>query len=79
MLKKVKHIKVLADFFTDEIKLIFSDAGAVLFFLVAMFIYPLLYTLGYEKETVRELPVAIVDLDHTETSRQFGRMADAAE
>lgn len=79
MLKKVKHIKVLADFFIDEIKLIFSDAGAVLFFLVAMFIYPLLYTLGYEKETVRELPVAIVDLDHTATSRQFERMADAAE
>jgi len=71
--------KEVASFFIDEIKLIITDAGTVLFFVVAMFIYSLLYAMGYEKETVRQLPVAVVDLDHSATSRQFSRMADGTE
>jgi ABC-2 type transport system permease protein len=66
-------------FFIDEIKLILSDSGAVLFFIAAMIVYSLLYTIGYEKETVHDLPVAMVDLDHSALSRQFSRMADATE
>ncbi len=71
--------KEVGRFFIDEVKLIVTDAGTVLFFIIAMFIYSLLYTWGYEKETVRDLPVALVDLDHSATSRQFSRMADATE
>ena len=66
-------------FFIDEVKLVVTDAGTVLFFILAMFIYALLYTMGYEKETVKDLPVAVVDLDHSSLSRQFSRMADATE
>jgi ABC-type multidrug transport system, permease component len=66
-------------FFIDEVKLVVTDAGTVLFFMLAMFIYALLYTMGYEKETVKDLPVAVVDLDHSSLSRQFSRMADATE
>lgn len=65
--------------FVDELKLVFSDAGAVLLFVIAMFIYPLLYAIGYEKELIREIPVAVVDLDHSQTSRRYSRMADATE
>lgn len=71
--------KEVGIFYWEEIKLAVTDAGTVLFFLIAMFIYSLLYALGYEKETVRDLPVAVVDLDHSSTSRQFSRMADATE
>jgi len=66
-------------YFIGELKLIFSDSGAVLFFIIAMFIYPLLYVTGYGKEVVRELPVAVVDLDHSALSRQYSRMVDASE
>lgn len=79
MLKRVRRVKELAVFFVEEIKLILSDSGAVLFFIVAMFIYSLLYALGYEKETIRDLPLAVVDLDHSSLSRQLARMADATE
>ena len=80
MLKKFKRtLTEISGFFIDEIKLILIDSGAVLFFIVAMFIYSLLYTLGYEKETVRDLPVAVVDLDHSSLSRLYSRMADATE
>lgn len=80
MWKKIKDgARETVSYFFTELKLIFSDAGAVLLFVIAMFIYPLLYAIGYEKETIRELPVAIVDLDHSSTSRQYSRMADATE
>jgi ABC-2 type transport system permease protein len=65
--------------FVDELRLIFTDAGAVLLFVIAMVIYPLLYAVGYEKETVRDIPVAVVDLDKTPSSRLYSRMADATE
>ena len=71
--------KETASNFVRELRLIFSDAGAVLLFVIAMFIYPLLYAIGYEKEVVRDIPVAVVDLDHSSTSRQYSRMADATE
>jgi ABC-2 type transport system permease protein len=75
----INGTKEVGSFFIDELKLIVTDAGTILFFVIAMFIYSLLYALGYEKETVRELPVAVVDMDHSATSRQFSRMADATE
>jgi ABC-2 type transport system permease protein len=68
-----------ADIFVEELRLIFSDAGAVLLFIIAMVIYPLLYAIGYEKETIHDIPVAVVDLDRSVTSRLFSRMADATE
>lgn len=71
--------KATAMVFVDELRLIFSDAGAVLLFMIAMFIYPLLYAIGYQKETIREIPVAVVDLDHSAASRHYIRMTDATE
>jgi ABC-2 type transport system permease protein len=75
----VSGIEEIKDNFNGEIKFIFHDAGAVLIFMIAILIYPLLYSFGYEKETVRELPVAMVDLDHSSLSRQYSRMVDATE
>lgn len=63
----------------DELKLIITDSGTLLFFVLAMFMYSFLYTLAYESETVKDLPVAIVDLDNSASSRQYSRMADATE
>ena len=74
-----KTIRLFSRVFLDELKLLFTDAGAVLFFVAAIFVYSFLYTLGYEKETVRDIPIAVVDLDHTSASRQYNRMIDATE
>jgi ABC-2 type transport system permease protein len=80
MWKKTKDIiQEIAGFYLDEMKLALTDAGTLLFFVIAIFIYSWLYSMGYEKETVRDLPVAVVDLDQTSTSRQYSRMADATE
>ncbi len=76
---KVKPRSIFIKVFTGEIKMIFTDAGAILIFFLALFIYPFLYALTYENETVRDLPVAVVDMDHTSLSRQYARMMDATE
>lgn len=75
----IKNLELIVYFFKNELKTIFTDAGAVLLFMVALVIYPLLYSVAYQKEVIRDIPVAVVDLDHTALSRQAARMADASE
>ncbi len=72
-------LQLMVYFFNNELKAIFKDAGAVLIFMIALIIYPLLYAIAYEKEVVRDIPVAVVDLDHSAMSRQASRMVDATE
>jgi len=71
--------KNTAGYFTDELKIILHDAGAVLIFIIAMIIYPLFYSTAYQNETIRDNPMAVVDLDHSALSRQLSRMVDACE
>lgn len=54
------------------------DVGAMIFFILLPLFYPVVYTLIYNPEVVREIPVAVIDDCRTEASRQFVRMADAA-
>ncbi|MEI8005037.1 MAG: ABC transporter permease [Bacteroidota bacterium] len=57
----------------------FMDAGTVLIFIVAVILYPMLYSIGYVNQTIRDIPVAVIDQDHTSLSRQYTRMLDATE
>jgi ABC-2 type transport system permease protein len=69
----------IGGYFTGEVKEIFRDGGTIVVFLLAMIAYPVIYTLGYIKETSKEIPVALVDLNHTATSGKLSRMIDATE
>lgn len=62
-----------------EFKLVFSDVGVLIFFLMLPTLYPLVYTLIYNPEVVRDVPVVVVDDSRTSRSREFVRMADATE
>lgn len=61
----------------EELKKIFKDVGALVFFLIVPLLYPLLYAYLYSNETVHEVPVVVVDECHTADSREFLRKADA--
>ncbi|HRO85987.1 MAG TPA: ABC transporter permease [Niabella sp.] len=69
----------IGGYFTGEVKEIFRDGGTIVVFLLAMIAYPIIYALGYIKETAKEIPVALVDLNHSATSEKLGRMIDATE
>jgi len=80
ILKSVKdNIVNIYGIFLAEMRESFNDAGTVLIFFIAAILYPMLYSIGYINETIREIPVAVVDLDHTALSRQYCRMLDASE
>jgi len=79
-------MKSIANFFaqilyncTRELQIIIKDPGAVLILLLALLIYPIVYSFAYKNEVLKESDIAIVDLDNTATSRMYARMAGATE
>ena len=61
-----------------ELQQVFRDEGVLLFCIVVPLIYPLLYSWVYNNEVVHEVPVVVVDMSHSQQSRQFIRMCDAS-
>lgn len=64
--------------FRNEFRLILSDMGVMLFFLALPLAYPVVYTLIYNPEVVRKLPVAVVDNSMSASSRDLVRRAEAS-
>lgn len=62
----------------QELRTIFRDQGILIFFLLVPLGYPLLYAYIYTSETVRKVPVAVVDMNHSELSKEFIRRVGAA-
>ena len=60
-----------------ELKNVFVDQGVLIFFILVPLAYPLLYGFIYTQEVVREVPVIVVDEDHSALSREFIRKVDA--
>lgn len=54
-----------------EFRLIFSDSGAMLLLIFAMLIYATIYSIAYGAEVVKSVSIAIVDEDHTASSRDI--------
>ena len=65
--------------FRNEFRLILGDVGVMLFFFALPLAYPVVYTLIYNPEVVRKLPVAVVDHSMTIASRDFVRHASASQ
>lgn len=71
-------INDLATIWADEMKMCIKDEGVLIFFILVPLAYPLLYSWIYNNEVVREVPVAVVDLNHSALSREFIRKCDAS-
>lgn len=80
MWKRIKYwILDVARVMRRELNLSLTDVGAVLFFIMLPLAYPLVYTLIYNPEVAREIPVAVVDDCRSAQSREFVRMTNATE
>lgn len=62
-----------------ELQRIIKDPGAVLVFIIAVVAYPVIYSIAYSGEVLRELPVAVVDRSKTDMSRTISRMIDESD
>lgn len=56
---------------------VLHSQGLIIFCILVPLAYPVLYAFVYTNETVREVPVAVVDECHSQLSREFSRKVDA--
>ncbi|KAA6350778.1 Inner membrane transport permease [termite gut metagenome] len=61
----------------QELYAMFRDRGVLIFFILVPLAYPLLYGMIYTGETIREVPVVVVDNSHSSLSREYLRKVDA--
>lgn len=72
-------IKSAPRVYVREMRNVFSDVGVMLFFFFLPLAYPVIYSLIYNPELVREVPVVVVDHDRTPLSREFTRRFGATQ
>lgn len=80
MLKWLRH--KANEFFAAycrEFMLVLHDGGILLFFLFLPLAYPVIYSLIYNPEVVRDVPMVVVDHDRTPASRELVRSLDATQ
>ena len=65
--------------YRHEFYLTFHDGGILLFFLFLPLAYPIIYSLIYNPEVVRDVKMVVVDHDMTATSRELVRRMDATQ
>lgn len=74
-----RNFRALGESFALEFKHIIHDQGVVLFFLFLPLAYPIIYSLIYNPELVRDVTVVVVDHDMTARSRELVRDFDATQ
>ena len=76
--KIIRGLQDMVYIWAHEMRNVFRDEGVLMFCILVPLGYPLLYSWIYNNEVVRDVPTAIVDLSHSQTSREFIRDYDAA-
>lgn len=71
-------MKGMARVYRIELSRIFSLRPAFSVLVMAVLIYSVFYPQPYLSEALRDVPIALVDLDNTESSRELARRLDAS-
>jgi ABC-2 type transport system permease protein len=71
------RLRAIAGVTRAEALRVARDPGALLILAGAVVLYSFFYPIPYLPQVLREVPVAVVDLDRTPLSRQLARTADA--
>lgn len=74
-----KALKDMFMVYCREFKLVMHDAGIVLFFTFLPLAYPVIYSLIYNPELVKDVAMVVVDHDRTPLSRELARKIDACD
>jgi len=69
-------MKSWLDIFKEELKLIFQDKSILLTCFVAPFLYAFFVGSIYKEKEVLQIPIAIVDYDHSALSRKVSSLVD---
>ena len=72
-------MKALARCFWQTFRRIAGETETVVLLVAASILYALFYPTPYMRQVLRDLPVVVVDRDHSALSRQLTRWVDASE
>ena len=61
----------------SEYRRFFHDSGSVLIMVIGVIAYSIFYSIPYSNEVLQDVPIAVVDMDNTELSREFTQRLDA--
>lgn len=73
----VRMLRELSGVYMREMRICTRDKGILLFLLLLPLAYPVVYSLIYNPETVRDVPVVVIDRDRSAASRSLARRLDA--
>ena len=71
--------KQLFKVYCQEFRIVIHDPGIIIFFLFLPLAYPVIYSLIYNPELVRDVAVVVVDNDRSDLSRELVRNFDATQ
>lgn len=74
-----RHLCDLVSEYRREFSYVIHDGGIILFFFFLPLVYPVLYSLIYNPEVVRDVRMVVVDHDRTPLSREMVRKMDACQ
>ena len=75
----MKMLKQLFKVYCNEFRIVIHDPGIIIFFLFLPLAYPVIYSLIYNPELVRDVAVVVVDNDRSDISRELVRNFDATQ
>ncbi len=75
----IRYIEDVFSVFAREFTTITRDSGILLIATLAMIIYGFLYSYAYSPEILQKVPVAVVDLDNSPTSRELLRKVGSTQ
>ena len=75
--RAIQGIHDLFYIWKEEFRTTFRDQGVLIFFILVPLAYPLIYAFIYTNETLRDVPVAVVDNSRSSMSREYLRKVDA--
>lgn len=75
----VSYLRQLFKVYCREFRIVIHDPGIIIFFLFLPLAYPVIYSLIYNPELVRDVKVVAVDHDMSALSRELVRNLDATQ
>lgn len=79
MRKIRQYFKGVFEVYCREFKLVLHDQGLILFITFLPLVYPVIYSLIYNPELVKDVPMVVVDHDRTPLSRELVHNIDACD
>ncbi len=79
MKEKINILLITLRYTKEELLTIIKDPAILLVFIIANVLYPIIYSIAYKGEQIKDVSVALVDDDNTYAGRKFASMLDATE